>query len=468
VQLHEQTQRLILLLIFYLLGPILTLGIIGGVVLRYLPANARHWEQTLTQQTGLYWTIGSVEFRSPGFVRLHKVEIMDDTGKRPVFAAKEIDIRRITDTRRDKIFPGIATDSSSDSSAWSGLTATLTSVWSAFRSEEPFWQITVPVSILDFRDYASDDSALLVQNMLRKVFARFDTLADVPVQFIVEEIYVVSAYSMNHNRGDRVEANLFRLVQGNLYRTPTETRSDWSFEIQDISDIDRLHLSLTLSQADTLDITFRTGRQPIPCDLAAVFYSSFNHFSGGTFVGEFALSTRSGHNSQTIRLNNVIFQNVPLAPLVGTYTDFAVTGTIADLRFEQAVFGAEGVNVEGSLYVLNGAIETALFHRCVDNFNLTVRPAEILDAQLRMIPFTESAIRFQLQPGGIDFQPDQFWRDVFMCYLEGDRVVFTVHFPERRQPVTYYEFMSVFAPDSAPTVPLTPGLQSVLPFVPLQ
>ncbi|MCL2710835.1 MAG: hypothetical protein FWE95_08135 [Planctomycetaceae bacterium] len=466
MQLHEQTQRFILLLIFYLFGPILTLGVIGGIVLRHLPANARHWEQTLTQQTGLHWEIKSVEFRSPGFVRLHKVEIKDDTGKDPVFYAEQIDIRRTTDTSWDKIFPGIATDSSSDPSAWSGLTAAIAHSLPSFGSESQLWQITASMAILDFRGYSSENSALLVQNMLRKVVARFDTLADVPVQFIFEKLYVASEHSQKRD-GDRA-ADLFRLVQGNIYRTASEIRSDWSFEIKDISDIDRLHLSFVLSPTETLDITLRTGKQPIPCDLAAVFYSSFKHFSGGTFVGEFTQSTRGGHNSQTIRLNNVIFQNVPLTPLVGPYTDFAVVGTIADLRFNEAVFGAEGFNVKGSLYVQNGAIETALFHRCVGNFDLKVEPSTILDSSVRMIPFSESAILFQMQQGGIDFQPDQFWRDVFMHYQEGDRTVFTVHFPERRQTVSYHEFMSVFAPDSAPTMPLTPGLQSVLPFVPIQ
>jgi len=165
-------------------------------------------------------------------------------------------------------------------------------------------------------------------------------------------------------------------------------------------------------------------------------------------------------------MNNVIFENVPLAPLVSPYTDFAVVGTIVDLRFDQTVFGAEGFNVKGSLHVQNGAIAAALFHRCVDNFDLTVRPAEILDAPVPMIPFTECAIRFHLQPHGIDFREDEQWFKTFMLYQEGDRKV-TVHFPERRQTVSYHEFMSVFAPDSAPTVPLTPGLQSVLPFVPL-
>ena len=468
MKLHEQTQRFILLLIFYLFGPILTLGIIGGIVLRKLPENARHWERTLTQQTGLHWEIQSVEFRSPGFIRLHGVKILDDTAQRPIFFAPRIDVRRITDTRRERIFPGIV--STSATPAWGGLTSVFADSMPSFRSGDQFWQITASGAVLDFGGYSSEESALLVQNMLRKVFARLDTLAnDVPVQFVFEEIYVISEHSLKRG-GERVEADLFRLVQGNIYQTSSAVRSDWSFEIQNITHADRLHLSFTFSLTDTFEIAFQTGRQPIPCDLAAVFYSPFKHFSGGTFQGEFALSTRVGRNAQTTRLNNAIFQNVPLAPLVSTYTDFSVTGTIADLRFDRAVFGAEEIYAVGALLVQNGAVETALFHRCVDNFQLNVEPSDILDSEMRMIPFTACAIHFRLQHGGIDFWADQIWVDAIMYQLSPvtGGLEWAVRLPPHRRTVTYHELMSIFAADNAPVVPLTPGMQSLLPHIPIQ
>ena len=470
MKLHEQTQRFILLLIFYLLGPILTLGIIGGIVLRKLPENARHWERTLTQQTGLHWEIQSVEFLSPGFVRLHEVKILDDTTRSPIFIARRIDVHRITDTRRERVFPGIVTASSNETPIWSGLTGLLTSSLPSFRPDEQFWKITAPTAILNFGHHSGENSALLVQDMLRRVFARLDSLADAPVQFVFEEIAVISEHSLKRGGRDEDRVDFFRLVQGNLYRTPAEIRSDWSFEIQNITHAEQLSLSFTRSLTDTLEVVFQTGRQPVPCDLAAVFHSPFKHFSGGTFQGEFALSTRAGRNAQTIRLNNAIFQNVPLAPLVSTYTDFAVMGTIAELRFDRAVFGAEEIYVVGALLVLNGAVEAALFHRCIDNFQLSVEPADILDSEMRMIPFTACAIHFRLQHGGIDFWADQVWKDAFMYQLSpaSNAIEWIVRFPPHRRTVTYHELMSIFAADNAPVVPLTPGLQSILPHIPIQ
>ena len=217
-----------------------------------------------------------------------------------------------------------------------------------------------------------------------------------------------------------------------------------------------------------LDVTFQTGRLPIPCDLAAVFCLPFKHFSGGSFQGEFSISTRR-NNSQTIRLNNVVFKNVPLSPLVGPYTDFAVEGTIFDLRFSHATFGAEGTCAEGCLQVVDGAFEKTLFHHCVDRFQLTVVPETLLDSPMQMIPFTACVIHFRLQPKGIDFWADEEWTDsAFMYYQKGNLSppVLTVYLPTQRRTVTYHELMSVFTTDGAPTVPLNQGLQSLVPYIP--
>jgi hypothetical protein len=472
MQLHEQTQRFILLLIFYLFGPILTLGIIGGIVVRKLPSNARHWEQTLTQQTGLYWKIQSVEYCSPKLVRLHSVQILDEITKVPVFEAKKLEIKLVTDSRRNKIFPEIQVSSGAKQT---GLTAAVAKVFPSYNTKDQFWQITAPVSILNFGKYSSVESASLVQNMLGKIFARFSSLADIPVLFVFEQIIVVSEHSLR-KEGDKIEdkIDVLRLVQGNIYRTPTEIRSDWYFQIKDISELDwehREHLSFTLSLTDTLEISFRSGRQPIPCDLAAVFCSPFQHFSGGSFQGEFSVSTRAADNSHTTRLNKAVFKNMPLAPLARHVTkSFPVEGTVANLELTSAVFGTEGKHAIGHLHVVNGEIDSALFARCVGRFRLTVNPNDILDQQIPMVKFTACAVHFHLQPEGINFWADSMWGDAIMYHRENPHLPFAlkVHLPQHRKIVTYHELMSIFAPDNAPTIPMTLEMQSLAPHIPFQ
>ena len=470
MQLHEQTQRLILLLIFYLFGPIMTLGIIGGIVARKHSSNARSWERALTQQTGLHWKIKSVEFRSPGYTRLHEVEILDDTAQNALFRAPKVDLQLVSDTVRSEMFPDILVPTEPQKT---GLTALLAKTFPAINSNDRYWQISIPSSFLNLGNYSGEDSALLVQNMLRTLLSRFNTLSDVPVQFSLEQIIVVNEYSLK-KPGDKMEdkIDIFRFVQGNIYRTPNEMRSDWTFQIKDVSELDWKHrerLSFALSQPDTLEITFQTGGLPIPCDLAAVFCLPFKHFSGGSFHGGFSIVTR-GNNAQTLRLNNVIFKNVPLAPLIGSYTDFTVEGTIFDLRFTSATFGSEGTYAEGCLQVQDGTIDTALFHRCVDRFQLTVEPDSIFDLSIQKIPFTACIIHFRLQPEGIDFWADQLWRnDSFMYYQENESAPYglVAFLPTPRKTVTYHELMSIFAADGAPVVPLSSRLRPLLPYVPM-
>ena len=467
MKLHEQTQRFILLLIFYLFGPILTVGIGGGIVWRKLPSHARSWEHSLAQQTGLHWTIQAIEYRSPGWVRLHEVKIFDEVAQHPVFETPQMDIRLVTERKREKIFPGILATSRSTT----GLTEWLAGTFPWLRPEERFWQITIEqASFLDFGRYSGSESPLLVQNMLRKVAARVETLSEVPVQFVVEQVYMISEQSLRRDgetTEDRVDT--FRFVQGTIYRTASEIRSDWSFQIKNVSETEVQHLSFILLPNHSTDIVFRTGTQPIPCDLAAVFYAPFKHFSGGFFLGDFALSTRSGDRSQTIQLGNAAFRNVPLTPLISSYTDFVVTGTIVDLQFERAIFGTGGFDAKGGLHVQNGAVEKALLHRCIDNFDLTIKPDDILDSPMRMIPFTESAILFHLHSGGIDFWADEKWGNILM-FQEGETVgsgpKMTISFPLTRKTVTPFELMSIFAADGAPVVPVTPASQVLIPYIP--
>jgi hypothetical protein len=111
----------------------------------------------------------------------------------------------------------------------------------------------------------------------------------------------------------------------------------------------------------------------------------------------------------------------------------------------------------------------ALFRRCADRFQLNVEPRSALDSSMQMVPFSACAIHFLLQPTGIDFWADTKWGDMFMCYQVDSRSPFVlkVYFPSNRRPVTYHELMAIFAPDRAPTVPLTYGLQPILPHIPI-
>jgi hypothetical protein len=469
--LHDQTRKLLSLLIFYLLGPILTLGIIGGVVLRKLPSNATKWEYALSVQTGLHWTVGSVEYRSPGFVRLHRVKIIDDTVSKEFFVAGKLDVRYSVTMDRNKFFPGIEVAKMPSNLQLERILDSFTQIFPSPGHPDGFWQISAPYVLIKFDEYAANASAAVVQNTLNKLLSRLTHLSESPIQLTFENIIVASEYSSQ--KSDE-KFDTLRFVQGNLYKTPDEIRSDWTFQIKNVWEVETKSLSFVQSlETDKMEIALRTGKQPILCDFAAVFCPAFKPFSGGTFSGEIILEEQGNPaSSRTIRLNQVTFKNFRLEPFAQAYTaPFTVSGTVDNLQLDKAVFGGGLWMAEGHFQIVNGSVDATLFHHFVENFRLTVEPSDILESPRQLIPFTGCAIHFKLQPDGAAFWADERWKNAFMYQNKdadgiGSMVVFFPSENSKRLPVSYHSILSIFAPAAAPVVPLTPGLQKVISVLP--
>jgi hypothetical protein len=454
---------MISLLLFFILGPLLTLGILGVIVLRKIPANARKFEYNAAVQTGLTWKIDAVEYRSLYCTRLKNVRLLDSFSAKTIFFAPEIDCQYIVSENFDKFFPGIETISSRSDNQSFPLTMPTIPV-----RPNGFQQIFVPDSVLTF-DHDSD-SAVTVRDVLEKILARFPFLSATPVQFVFENVGVFSVYSKK--RPDE-KPDRFRFIRGNLYRTKNEIRSEWEFQIPEFSELETQRFSIIQSrQANGVEMMLRTGKIPVPCELAAVFCSAFRHFGNGSrFSGEFSIEkTGNPEIPPTLRLKNVSFKDINLVPLANEYTPFAVSGTIRDLQINQASFGTNIFTAEGCFQIVDGSVDKILFQRFIERFNLIVQPLDILDSPRRMIPFTACAIHFRLQPDGIVFRPDELWRNALMHQVPDDSGLgkMTVYFPNENRPlVSFPTLFSIFAPDTAPVVPLTPGLKNLFFVLPM-
>ncbi|MDR3234341.1 MAG: hypothetical protein LBT46_11885 [Planctomycetaceae bacterium] len=471
MQLHEQTRRFLALGTFYLLGPMLTLAVIGAVVLRKLPDNARRFEYALSAQTGLHWSIDSLEYRSPNTVRLCRVQLYDNDNT--VFIAPQIDIGYVTGGKLDERFPGVVLNRRIKESAAKkqgflpNFLQGFAGIFPSFEPESGYWQINLDAALIKLDAYSGETSAAAVQQVLHKIVSRFEFIAETPVQISVEKLAAVSGYSAA-KKGEKYDT--FRFVQGSIYRTNDSCRSAWTFQIKGISETETAQLSFVRPlTGGQLEITFQSGKQQVPCGLAAVFCSSFTPFSGGKFSGNLTLNA-DGINprSATLRLDNVTLQNFDLTPLVKPYTRFAITGTVADLTIKHAVFGASQFTAEGCVKIASGSLDAALFNRIVDNFRLTVAPSTIVESLQQSIPFTACAVHFRLQPDGAVFWADELWRDAFMYTEDKSEMIMTVYMPagNKRQAVSYQAVLSIFAPDAAPVVPLTPGLQKIFSVIP--
>ncbi|MDR3181636.1 MAG: hypothetical protein LBT89_01745 [Planctomycetaceae bacterium] len=474
MQLHEQTRRFLALGTFYLLGPMLTLAVIGAVVLRKLPDNARRFEYALSVQTGLHWSIDSLEYRSPNTVRLCRVQLYDNDNT--VFIAPQIDIGYVTGGKLNERFPGIMLNRSVKESAakkqdfLQNFLQGFAGIFPSFEPESGYWQINLDTALIKLDAYSGETSAAAVQQILHKIVSRFEFLAETPVQISIEKLAAVSGYSST-KKGEKYDT--FRFVQGSIYRTNDSFRSDWTFQIKGISETETEQLSFVRPLAgDTLEITLQTGKQGVPCGLAAVFCRAFEPFTGGDFSGRFSVTLNNTNpRSAAVRLDNVTLKNFGLIPLVKPYTRFAITGTVADLTIKHAVFGTSQFTAEGSVKIASGSLDTALFHRIVDNFRLTVVPSTIVESPRQPIPFTGCVVHFRLQPDGAVFWTDELWKNAFM-YTENSKgeIVMTAYMPagNKRQAVSYQAVLSIFAPDAAPVVPLTPGLQKIYSVIPAE
>lgn len=448
----------------------LTLGILAGIVVRKLPYNARNAERALSIRTGLDWDIEQVEYRSPTSVRLKKVRLRNFRSDEPIFQADRIDVSFESSNRLNELFPEIDTETAGPSAeTQKNSVALLKEIRSLAGQKDGFWRIDIPESTVRLDLFSSEESVQVVQDFFFKLLSRLTGMSESPVRFAFETIDIHSPYSKAKEdaRADRI-----RFVAGNLYRTRLAFLSDWSFQVPSISETETQRFSVAHARREnTFELRFSSGKQPIPCELASVFCSTFSAFgSGSRFSGTIFSQYRAGRQSPwTIHLHNAFLNNLDAAPFAESYTPFAVTGTVKGIRIERATFGAGTMTAEGWLDIVDGSLERVLFNRLVDRFDLHVVPGEIMEAPYGSIPFDRCLLGFRFQPEGAVFFSDQKDNLLFMVrYGDGlqTQPMAVCFSSDRRQPVTYHEIMSALAPDTAPSFPLTPGSQRILSMFP--
>lgn len=467
LKLHDSTRRALSLLTFFLLGPILTIGILFGIGLRHLPSNARQFERLLSSRTGLDWSVETIDYRRPDLVRLKNTAISHFQVSKPLFHASEIDLSFVPCLNRDEFFPGIEIPEPTEAPPW-GILGFSNRIPAIRSKPEGFWRILIPRAVVQLEDIAPENVTELIEEGFFKILARFSTLSDEPVQIVLDEIVVRGPHGAPDSK---TATDRLRFVVGNFYRTSDKVRSDWTFQIPTVSETETQHFSVAAYRGSGgFEIALKTGEYPIPCNFAALFSSTFRPFSGGRFSGEISGEFRKGGlDSWTIRMRNAFFRNLDVASFTAEYTPFEVTGTVHGLEIKQAEFGRNMFAAEGWLYVVNGSIEQTLFNRLVDRFSLTVDPASILEAPFGSIPFDHSVVFFRLMQDGAAFWTEQ--GDNLFMSRSGDGVrsqPMTVFFPasNNRQPISYHAIMSALAPDTAPIVPLTPGSQKIISILP--
>ncbi len=452
MKLHDRTRRSLSLLIFFLLGPMLAIGILVASGLRRMPSHARNFEYQATLRTGLHLEIGAVEYRSPNHIRLKSVRMIDDAALTAVFEAPEVDLQYIRTSAPERIFPGLENP----------------------QSTPGFWQLTVPVSVLKLEHYTSAASASLFQDLLRKLTARSNLLAEIPTLVIFEDVGVFCRLDRTGRGGEDSKAERFRFIKGTFHKIAGATLSRWTFQIPGVSEFETQKLSIVQAhQTRAVEMEWDTGTGMIPCDLAALFCPVFqactpgSRFSGNVSV----LFPNDGVLGQRVTLRDARFENLQLAPFASEYTPFIVRGTVADLRIAAARFDRDHFFLEGCVNVTDGTLEKTLFHRLVDRFSLDVKPGTLLESAEKTVPFDSMALHFRLDTEGALFRPDENWKGNLM-FRRGDGIRTTtmnVLFPEGQpRPISYHTLLSTLAPATAPIVPWTTLSQRIFSMLPAE
>ena len=469
--LRDQTRRFFTLLLFFLLGPMLTLGLVIGVFVRKAAWNARYYERTVAADTGFDLRIDSVEYRTPGCVRFRNVDLFDTATATPLFHAPEIEWTFVPSEKLDDFFPDLDSKKKGETENRPSLESFLSFLATAvpIRSEvSGFHQLTVPQSEIRFETLRPEESARKTQELLFDLLSRYRKTGGGPIQIALERVQL-------HRPNGEDSA---RFVQGNLYRADESVRSEWSFQIPGVSEIETQKFSVVERQSvkgSELVLRFSNRLEnaypaEIPCELVGAFSSFFHSFSKGSqFFGEITAEYRpsESENPWTFRMTDLFLRNLDLAKYAAEYTSFPITGSV-DVQILQATFGAGDFTAHGWLDVQNGSLDSALFRRFVERFALRVEPPGTLELAAATVPFDQCVVMFRLSPEGATFWNDNPGKSPNLFMVRNHPSPMDVYLPSVKSSITYPTILTAFVSDTAPIVPLTPETQKIILTLPTE
>jgi hypothetical protein len=491
--LHESTRKFILFLIFFAIGPLLTLLIAAGIIVRKASSNVAFYERAAVLATGLNWEIGSVEYRKSNQVRLKNVRLYRSNLSKPFLAASEVNLTYISGDNlkgdRNKFFPGaislqVGSKNSVDGindKVSRGIFGSINRFFGISGRGDGFWHISVMKSVIDLgggndvnNDLNGDNYNVELRECLLELVSRMESLSGEPVLITFDDIDIL-ATSLKQFK--------LQFVKGRLYQTESAIRSEWEFFIPIVSETEREQVTIVRRRnSRSLSVTLKTGKMPLPCEMVAIFCSPFRFFgvNPSRMCGEITAEVErlggvggvGGNSDWTYSLHSVFFNDVDIASFIPPSMPYILSGKIKGLRVNEALLGDGKLQANGWIEVVDGVIERGLFHRLVGQFSLTVLPQSLLDSPRMEYPFTRCIFNYRLCHEGIIFwveRTSEIAGNVFMSN-EGDGVQtqpMAVSLPNGDgKLVSYHSVLSIFAPDSAPIIPLTPFSKYFVPLIP--
>lgn len=443
-------QRLVLIL-FWILGPLTTFVVVASVGVRHTTWAARFYEDALGREIGRDVTIRRVEFVRPDTVRLHGVAFGETVSKTPRLFFPEMLIEDVvidTDDAIDRFFPALASDA--------GIV-----------KPTRFYRLHAPLLVWNA---ASGETSPL--EAILAYWGRVDVPPAVatPIQIGIDEMRVVR--ETPHTKPVTVKLTS---LQARSCRTSSAHHLDGRFTTAGDAASESVFWSVvhSLDPAATLRSAIElatTPSSPIPMPLLAIFAPSLDIAGNesrfvGTLRGELMWEPDPQRYLWSLFLKEVTVRNIPLESLARQFTHYRVSGTIEGVCLDEAHWREGLVSAKGWLHLTQGVLDAELVARLTAQLRLRTIPDDLASrVSGGVVPFEQFGLRYQLSRRGATFEAPG---ENGIIMQDATRTLSLV-IPPAMQPTPYSEILSVLTPSTAPQVPWTPQTKQALQILPTE
>jgi hypothetical protein len=501
VFLHDYTRRLLTLTLFFVLGPILTVLVLGVVVCQKSPVAVRKHEQTILNQTGLNVRIDSVSELSPGKTQYTNLRLVDPETKKTVLSCPELTITFVRttnlkrfesvdtlsedgETKTDNVIADVSNvdDNNADAepvfveNRQTNLFDVITDYIPFYRSGAGFWRVTAPQMTVHFDRVPADVGGAQLKEFFFAMLAHRRGPKDAPLEFTVDTLEIKTPVEVRNDDASNTPLDLtLTFFGGRFYSTERSTRVDisWAFPNFPPSRVVAFHaIRSRTGSVPSTHITFSVPKDEyVPVTLLSLFLPQFEQlgelcrFSGTIQCDHLPIpDLQTGLTRETawnVMWKEVILRRIDLKKFADEYTSFNLTGEI-EIEVTSAIYNDSLVTANGWADIVNGTIERDLFQRLTKDFGLIVRPNGFIEKfPGEQIPFDKCLFCFNITPGEATFTSYKgSHKNLIMTTREGK--VMEVSTQPTTTPIPIPTLLSSMVKTDTPSIPWTPGTAKIM------
>ena len=496
-KLHDKTRRLLTLLIFLLLGPMLLGVVVVKVCSRHSVRTVAEWETLLGNSLGKRVEIESLAFPAPGVVRFSQFQVIDPETDTVLLQIPQWELVEMVGEMPQQVSPVATSTSESPSGDFyesyfsrtsyrRGLFASIGfSFACTFGDKERYWQCEIP-SVSCYASAIPHAKDTLVDLMAKRpgsgTHAASLAIGTKPVVVHIGEIDIFSQLEDRNHPEAKQKYDCVTLKNLNLEFRPTEENTllcaMWQLSGESSNaEPFRLSVSRQRSLPTTTNLQFCTGSTEIPTSLLARLDPFFEGFGPqcrfkGTLVADDRRNDDSDKRSRSFELKQAALSNVAIDSFLQDSIPFRMDGTIDQIAFDSLVFRSESVRnapfvleyAKGILFNGRGVVYWPGLRQLVEGTKLRIVP-ETANPPETDVSFRNVTFAFIFDAQGIRLFPEEVARSQVKPLLLIDNHC-EIYWPRTDHMVRYNELLTALSRPNSSQIPLmleTRHLISTLP-----